>query len=45
MDTSSDNDIIPHTMEKNIKGIIISFNDDKKHKISNQRSLLCKRLR
>ena len=24
-ETSSDNDIIPHTMEKNIKGIITSF--------------------
>ena len=29
MDTSSDKDTIPHTIEKNIRGNITSFNDDK----------------
>ena len=30
MDTSSDSEMMPHTIEKNIRGTIISFNDDKK---------------
>lgn len=29
-ETSSDKDTIPHTIEKNISGTIISFKDDKK---------------
>ena len=30
IETSSDKDTIPHTIEKNIRGTIISFSDDKK---------------
>ena len=30
IETSSDKDTMPHTIEKNIRGTMISFSDDKK---------------